>query len=100
MGAGNRTWVLYKSSFIYSAVEFPTFGEITGVSILEYNREVLARKTTFEIMASPLPGKYEHLFISVFYVHECSVCTVSLHARRGNQIPLQMAVSHHVVAGN
>jgi hypothetical protein len=26
--------------------------------------------------------------------------TVLRHTRRGHQIPLQMAVSHHVVAGN
>ena len=33
----------------------------------------------------------------VFYVYECSV---SMQARGGNQIPLQMVVSHHVGAGN
>jgi hypothetical protein len=39
-----------------------------------------------------------YLFIIYIYtvlcLHEC------LQARRGHQIPLQMAVSHHVVAGN
>ena len=33
------------------------------------------------------------------FMYECSVC-VYVHARRGHQIPLQMVVSHHVVAGN
>jgi hypothetical protein len=34
------------------------------------------------------------LFLDLFYV------AVSRHTRRGHQIPLQMAVSHHGVAGN
>jgi hypothetical protein len=34
-----------------------------------------------------------------FYLYEYTV-TVFRHSRRGHQIPLQMAVSHHVVAGN
>jgi hypothetical protein len=38
-------------------------------------------------------------FIYLFYVCEYIV-TVFSHTRRGYQIPLQMVVSHHVVAGN
>jgi hypothetical protein len=37
-------------------------------------------------------------FIYLFYVCEYTV-TVFLHTRRGYRIPLQMVVSHHVVAG-
>ena len=36
--------------------------------------------------------------IYLFYVYEFTV-NVYRHTRRGHQIPLQMAVSHHVVAG-
>jgi hypothetical protein len=39
------------------------------------------------------------LFIYLFHVCEYTV-TVFRHTRRGQQIPLQMVVSHHVVAGN
>jgi hypothetical protein len=39
------------------------------------------------------------LKIYVFYVCEYTVA-VFRHTRRGHQIPLQMVVSHHVVAGN
>jgi hypothetical protein len=35
----------------------------------------------------------------LFYVYEYTV-TVFRHTRRGHQIPLQMVVGHHVVAGN
>jgi hypothetical protein len=35
----------------------------------------------------------------LFYLYEYTVA-VSRHTRRGHQIPLQMVVSHHVVAGN
>jgi hypothetical protein len=34
-----------------------------------------------------------------FYVYEYTAA-VSRHTRRGHRIPLQMVVSHHVVAGN
>jgi hypothetical protein len=37
--------------------------------------------------------------IYLLYVCEYTVA-VFRHTRRGRQIPLQMAVSHHVVAGN
>jgi hypothetical protein len=37
--------------------------------------------------------------IYLFYVYEYSVA-VCRHIKRGSQIPLQMVVSHHVVAGN
>jgi hypothetical protein len=35
----------------------------------------------------------------LFYVCEYTFAVLS-HTRRGHQIPLQMVVSHHVVAGN
>jgi hypothetical protein len=38
-------------------------------------------------------------FIYLLYVYEYTVA-VFRHTRRGHQIPLQMVVSHHVVAGN
>jgi hypothetical protein len=37
--------------------------------------------------------------IYLFYVYECTV-SLFRHTREGHQIPLQMGVSHHVVAGN
>ena len=38
-------------------------------------------------------------FLYLFYVYEYTVA-VFRHTRRRHQIPLQMVVSHHVVAGN
>jgi hypothetical protein len=38
-------------------------------------------------------------FVCLFYVYEYTVA-VFRHTRRGHQIPLQMVVSHHVVAEN
>ena len=40
---------------------------------------------------------FKNVFIHVFYVYECSVF---VHTRRGHQTPLQMVVSHHVLAGS
>jgi hypothetical protein len=37
--------------------------------------------------------------IYLFYVYKHTVADFT-HTRRGHQIPLQMAVSHHVVSGN
>jgi hypothetical protein len=42
---------------------------------------------------------FKDLFIYLFYVYEYTV-SVFRHPRREHQIPLQMVVSHHVVAGN
>jgi hypothetical protein len=39
------------------------------------------------------------LFIYLFYLYEYTVA-VFRHTKRGHQIPLQMVVSHRVVAGN
>ena len=36
--------------------------------------------------------------ICLFYVYEYTVA-IFRHTRRGHQIPLQMVVSHHVIAG-
>jgi hypothetical protein len=44
-------------------------------------------------------NKQKKRFIYLFYVSEYTVA-VFRHIRRGRQIPLQMVVSHHVVAGN
>ena len=41
---------------------------------------------------------FKELFY-LFYVYEYTVAVIK-HTRRGHPIPLQMAVSHHVVAGN
>jgi hypothetical protein len=38
-------------------------------------------------------------FIYLFYAYEYTVAAFR-HTRRGHWIPLQMVVSHHVVAGN
>jgi hypothetical protein len=40
-----------------------------------------------------------YLFKDLFYVCEYTV-TLFRHTRRGHWIPLQMVMSHHVVAGN
>jgi hypothetical protein len=42
---------------------------------------------------------YFFRIIYLFYVYEYTV-TVFRHTRRGHQIPLEMVVSHHVVAAN
>jgi hypothetical protein len=39
-----------------------------------------------------------YLFVYLFNVYDYTVA-VFRHTRRGHQIPLQMVVSHHVVAG-
>jgi hypothetical protein len=36
----------------------------------------------------------------VFYAYEYTTTALFRHTRRGHQTPLQMVVSHHVVAGN
>jgi hypothetical protein len=40
-----------------------------------------------------------YLFIYFIYMNEHTVA-IFRHTRRGHQIPLQIVVSHHVVAGN
>jgi hypothetical protein len=44
-------------------------------------------------------GFFFKRFIYLFCVYEYTVA-VFRHTRRGHKIPLQMVVSHHVVAGN
>jgi hypothetical protein len=39
-------------------------------------------------------------FIYLFDIYDEYTLAVFRHTRRGHQIPLQMVVSHHVVAGN
>jgi hypothetical protein len=45
---------------------------------------------------------YLFIYLFIFYLFNVCEYTVALfrHTRRGHQIPLQMVVSHHVVAGN
>jgi hypothetical protein len=45
------------------------------------------------------PSFFFFFKIYLFYVYECTIALFR-HTRRGHQIPLQMVVSHHVVAGN
>jgi hypothetical protein len=40
-----------------------------------------------------------YLFIYLFNLYECAVAVIR-HTKRRHRIPLQMVVSHHVVAGN
>jgi hypothetical protein len=47
-------------------------------------------------VTSPL---FFFFFKDLFYLYEHTVA-VFRHTRKGHQIPLQMVVSHHVVAGN
>jgi len=47
----------------------------------------------FDLMFFPLKKIY------LFYVYEYTIA-IFRHTRRGHQIPLQMVVSHHVLAGN
>jgi hypothetical protein len=44
-------------------------------------------------------GLFVCFFVCLFYAYEYTVA-VFRHTRRGHQIPLQMVVSHHVVAEN
>jgi predicted metal-dependent hydrolase len=47
------------------------------------------------------PWPIKSNFLKKIYLFNVCECTVALftHTRRGHQIPLQMVVSHHVVAG-
>jgi len=63
-----------------------------------------------DLVLKPLPCRHEDRvlfcwvaffkkgFIYLFF-YIMNTVAVSLHNRRGHQIPLQMVVSHHVVAG-
>jgi hypothetical protein len=51
------------------------------------------------LLAKPLFTRFLKNVIYLFYVYECTI-VVFRHTRRGHWIPLQMVVSHHVVAGN
>jgi hypothetical protein len=44
-------------------------------------------------------GQGLSLFKDFFFMYEYTIALFR-HTKRGHQIPLQMAVSHHVVAGN
>jgi hypothetical protein len=44
--------------------------------------------------------KKKKRFIYLFYTYEYTNIALFRHTRRGHQTPLQMVVSHHVVAGN
>jgi hypothetical protein len=52
------------------------------------------------LLSSPsLPSYLVSFFFFSLYLYEYTVADFR-HTRRGHQIPLQMVVSHHVVAGN
>jgi hypothetical protein len=54
----------------------------------------------FPPLPSPPPSFLSLLrFIYLFYVYEYTIALFR-HTRGGHQTPLQMVVSHHVVAGN
>jgi hypothetical protein len=42
---------------------------------------------------------FKNIYLFILCIYEYTVA-VFRHTRRGHQIPLQMVVSHHVVAGN
>jgi hypothetical protein len=44
----------------------------------------------------------ESIFLIIYYLFNVYEYTVAVfkHTRKGHQIPLQMVMSHHVVAGN
>jgi hypothetical protein len=46
-----------------------------------------------------LPFFFNDLLIYLFHVYKYTLA-VFRHTRRGHQMPLQIVVSHHVVAGN
>jgi hypothetical protein len=56
----------------------------------------------YKFHISSLSEIFFYKFISfIFKDHACKyIVAVLRHTRRGRQIPLQMVVSHHVVAGN
>ena len=61
---------------------------------VSYSPLSLLSMVLFSLKEAPLCFKiYFILFVLVLYLH------MYLHERRGCQIPLQMAVSYHVVAG-
>jgi hypothetical protein len=64
------------------------------VVILVYLLSVELNKNSEE-----LKHFFKKRFIYLFYVYEYTIALFK-HTRRGHQIPLQMVVSHHVVAGN
>jgi hypothetical protein len=55
--------------------------------------ELIIRGIGFGVFCCYLGGLY------LFYVYEYTI-TVFSHTRKGHQIPLQMVVNHHIVAGN
>ena len=64
------------------------------VVILVYLLSVELNKNSEE-----LKHFFKKRVIYLFYVYEYTIALFK-HTRRGHQIPLQMVVSHHVVAGN
>jgi hypothetical protein len=53
--------------------------------------------TTLGIRTKKKKKKKKKICLFYLYVY---IVTLFRHTRRGHQIPLQMVVSHHVVAGN
>jgi hypothetical protein len=73
-----------------------------GRRISEFEASLVYRVSEFQdsqdYTEKPCLGK-KKLMIYLFYVYEYTV-PVFRHTRRRYQIPLQMVVSYHVVAGN
>lgn len=56
---------------------------------------VTARGIERSLVHLPKPFFFKDLLTHVFYVYECFVF---MHTRKGNQIPLHMVTSHHVIS--
>jgi hypothetical protein len=56
-------------------------------------------KPALLLFKANLSGTFKKINYYLFYVYEYTIA-IFRHTRRGNWIPLQMVVSHHVVAGN
>jgi hypothetical protein len=85
LGGRGRRISEFKASLVYRA-SFRT------ARAIQRNPVSLSRKTK-------KTKQKKKRFIYLLYVYEYTAA-VFRHSRRGHQIPLQMVVSHHVVAGN
>jgi hypothetical protein len=86
-----------KQSLKWVCFLFCLLPHITEVETLAlmWTRQVLCHWSIFTVLISLC---FKDFFIYLFYVCEYTV-SVFRHTRRGHRIPLQMVVSHRVVAG-
>jgi hypothetical protein len=64
----------------------------------QFTLGVALRRSEVEMVACP---SLLFCFLKIYLFYICAyTVAVFRHARRGHRIPLQMVVSHHVVAGN